>query len=156
MASRSARKPGKTTEAPSNFAIGVQTNDRVSMPNIDKVVEQEIERITKEVIRQIEDIVIGYNTNYTTINYIPEADQEILSSINFSVDQFNGVVDQIQTALNRGLATSENYDYAKYLEMFQVRYNSITGQPEITVILEFDGFGFEDLAISKVLITRST
>ena len=152
-----AKRAKKGTDTPSNFAVGVQSNDRINMPNIDRIVTEEVERLTREMIADIRDISI-YSTviNYQSIDYIPESDPDIPQDTNFIVDEFNSVIDQIQTALDRGNPTSANYDFAKYLEMFQIRYNGVTGQPEITVVLEFSGLGFDDLDINQVLITRST
>jgi|LakMenEpi03Aug12_release.lakeMendotaPanAssembly.Ray.scaffolds.fasta_scaffold860153_2 hypothetical protein len=148
-----AKKPKSGNDNTSNLSQPEESNDRIGMPNVDILVKEEIERLTKELIEDIRDIVL-MDVSYDTIDFIPEEEIEIERPVDYSRDQFNNIIQDVQASLLRGEAQSTFYDYVEYLKMFTVRYNSTNGRPEITLTVKLDGAGVDDATTRKIKITR--
>jgi hypothetical protein len=124
-----------------------KSNDPIGMPNIKKLVKEETERLTKELIDSMKGILV-LDVNYDTINFIPEDEIDIPRQSNFIRNQFTDIVNEIRSRLAVGynFAGLPNSDYPKYLKMFNFIYNS-RGDAEITLSLDYDGLGADDLKI---------
>jgi len=128
--------------------------DRIGMPNVSKTVEREIERLTKELIKDMKSIILT-DVDYGSIDFIPEREIELAVDIDFIRDSFNNMIDLVKTKLAPGTpGRPRTSEYIDYFNLFSVRYNTSNGEPEINLNLEFNGYGAEDLIINKISIQR--
>jgi len=146
--------PASGNSTASDQPVPEKSDVPIGMPNINKVVQKELERLTKEVINDIKTIMLA-DVDYASIDYIPEDEIDIPRNTDYIRNQFNAIYQRLANNLESGNNQSTRFDYPKYLSMFNVRYNSTNGKPEITLVLDFDGAGADDLRIRRVAIDRS-
>jgi hypothetical protein len=134
------------------------------MPNIDKKITKEIQRITKQLISSTKEFIEG-GINYDGIDFIP--DNEILTENGesaFSFSDFNspgtvnsGLADErmndIEKAINDLLApglegnSNKNNNYSEYIDLFELRYNN-NGVPYYRFSIELEGEIVEDIVVT--------
>lgn len=150
-----ARGPKSTkTDIPSNISIPSESDERLSMPNMSVIVKQEADRLIKELIYDMRLIVLA-DVDYESIDLIPQGENDFSEEVDFTYNEFNKIVQSIQTKLMMGTRGSPEYNPAEFLKMFNIRYNNNTGQAEITLNLEFDGIGADDISFRSIKIERS-
>lgn len=147
---------GKDAASDSSVPEKSKDIDRIGMPNVSQGVQKEIERLTKEAIKDLKTIVLA-DVDYESIDFIPEEEIDIPTEVDFIKDSFNNAVNVIRQQLAPGdvQAGEETDEYLNYFNLFEVSYNGSTGRPEIVLNLEFTGLGAEDLMINKVAINRN-
>ena len=153
-----------------NYSISTKSKERIDMPNIDKKIIKEVQRITKQLISSTKEFIEG-GINYDGIDFIP--DNEILTENGesaFSFNDFNapgtvnsGLADErmndIEKAINDLLApgleenSNKNNNYSEYIDLFELRYNN-NGVPYYRFSIELEGEIVEDIVVT-VLNNRS-
>jgi hypothetical protein len=150
-----ARGPrDRRVDISSDIGIPSDSNEQLSMPNMSVVVKEETDRLIKELIYDIRSIVLA-DVNYESIDLVPQGENDFSDDVDFTYNEFNKIVESIQKKLNMGTRQTVEYNPAEFLKMFNIRYNNNTGQAEITLNLEFDGIGAEDISFRSIKIERS-
>jgi hypothetical protein len=150
-----ARGPrDRRVDISSDIGIPSDSNEQLSMPNMSVVVKEETDRLIKELIYDIRSIVLA-DVNYESIDLVPQGENDFSEDVDFTYNEFNKIVESIQKKLNMGTRQTVEYNPAEFLKMFNIRYNNNTGQAEITLNLEFDGIGAEDISFRSIKIERS-
>lgn len=137
--------------------------ERLGMPNITRKITKEIERLTLEVISITKEFIEG-GIDYTGIDYI--AENEILGEDGQSIyplpdynapgetstglaedraDKVKAIIDEL---LSCGDKTNDNYNYAQFLDLFELRYNG-AGTPYFRFSVEITG-ELDDLTVYLV------
>jgi hypothetical protein len=134
------------------------TDERLDMPNLNKVVEQEVELLKREIIDDMKEVILA-DINFDSIDYIPESDVLVQDAeIDYFRSEFNNVLKLVYAELKKG--NSENpyeVNMKEYLKLFSVQYNS-NGIPVIAFSINVNGVDGSDLSIDsdKINITNNT
>lgn len=144
---------GSSETRTSNISVPEESNDRFSMPNINILVKNEAERLIKELIDDMRVFIVS-DFDYESIDFIPEENPEIDNRRDVIYDTINEISQSMQKKLNKGTPGDPDYNPGEFLKMFDIRYNTDTGQSEITLNLEFEGGLFENISIKSVNIER--
>jgi hypothetical protein len=152
-----------------NYSIPKNSDERITMPNLDKKILREVQRLTKQLISSTKEFIEG-GINYDGIDFIPDSD--ILTEDGQSVFEFGdfnspGTVNSgfanerlieitaiIQGLLDQGGRGTGKYNYAEYLDLFELRYNN-DGTPYYRFSIEVVGETLEDVIVT-VLEESST
>jgi hypothetical protein len=126
-----------------NYVVPKESNDELSMPNIDKIVDKEVKRLTKELIDDTKEL-INMGTSYETIEFIEEVD-EYKQFNNFMEEQLGSLKITIQSILNKGYSSRQEYDYISYLDLFSVVYNN--GVANLTLSIDIPDFNIGETKI---------
>ena len=145
-----------------NYSINEKSKERITMPNLDKKIVREINRLTKQLINSTKEFIEG-GINYDGIDFVP--DNEILTEDGqefFEIVDFNSpgevssgmaeerlaeIIKAIQNVLDEGKRDSRLYNYAEYLNLFELRYNN-NGTPHYRFSLEITGETLEDVIVT--------
>lgn len=147
-----------------NYSMPKNSDERITMPNIDKKIIKEIQRITKQLISSTKEFIEG-GINYDGIDFIP--DNEIVGENGQSIFNFtdfnspgtvnsglaNERMDDIQKAILNLLApgdssnNSKNNNYSEYIDLFELRYNN-NGTPYYRFSIELEGEIVEDIVVT--------
>ena len=137
---------------------------RISMPNIDRKITKEIERVTLRLIKTTKEFIEG-GVDFSGIDYI--AENEILgedgrpyyplpdynspgeSDAGLAEDRGEEIKQLIDAVLSQGDKTNELYNYLEYIDLFELRYNGV-GDPIFRFSLELTGALIEDLTVLLV------
>lgn len=144
---------GSNETRTSNISVPEASNDRFSMPNINILVKNEADRLIKELIDDMRVFIVS-DFDYESIDFIPEENPEIDNRRDVIYDTINEISQSMQKKLNKGTPGDPDYNPGEFLKMFDIRYNTDTGQSEITLNLEFEGGLFENISIKSVNIER--
>jgi hypothetical protein len=146
------------------YTINKKSKERLTMPNLDEKIFKEVQRITKNLISVTKEFIEG-GINYDGIDFIP--DDEILTEDGKSLFTFNdynspgtinsGMADErmadisraIQSVLNTGVRGAKEYNYAEYIDLFELRYNN-DGIPFYRFSLELVGEAIDDIVITFI------
>jgi hypothetical protein len=126
------------------------SSELLSMPDLSKAIDDEIKRLTLSIIEDGKDLILSKTVNYKSIDYIPEAEVQIIpptKRINFIRDQFNNIVDTVQKNINKSKSSYSEYNYAKYLDFFEVQYNNNDGKPNIKFKIDLENFNLDELSV---------
>jgi hypothetical protein len=147
-----------------NYPRNKKSKERLTMPNLDEKIFKEVQRITKNLISVTKEFIEG-GINYDGIDFIP--DDEILTEDGRSLFTFNdynspgtvnsGMADErmadisraIQSVLNTGVRGAKEYNYAEYIDLFELRYNN-DGIPFYRFSLELVGEAIDDIVITFI------
>ncbi len=148
-----------------NYTFPKDSDERIYMPNLDKKITKEIQRITKQLINSTKEFIEG-GINYDGIDSIP--DDEILTEDGqsfFEIIDYNapgtvnsGMADErmseisgaIQDILDKGnRGRVSKYNYAEFIDLFELRYNN-SGDAYYTLNIELVGENTDDFKISIV------
>jgi len=133
------------------------TDERLDMPNLNRVVDKEVERLQRELIEDMKEVILA-DIKFDSIDYIPERDVIIDDpEINYFKAEFNRIIELVNTSLRMGNAENpDQINMEKYLELFKVEYN-VDGIPRITLVISIDSVDGEDLSINadKINITKN-
>ena len=138
---------------------------RVSMPNLDRRIKKEIERVTLRLIKTTKEFIEG-GTDFSGIDYI--AENEIIgadgkpyyplpdfnspggSDTDLAEVRANEIKELIHQLLNKGKKKAgSEYNYLEYLDLFELRYNGV-GDPTFRFSIELTGSLVEDLTVLLV------
>lgn len=144
---------GTKTSISSNIDVPFDSNERFSMPNINLLVKNEADRLIKELIDDMRTFVVS-DFNYESIDFIPEENSDINNNRDVIYDTINQIAESMQKKLNKGTPGDPDYNPGEFLKMFDIRYNTDTGQSEITLNLDFEGGLFENISIKSINIER--
>jgi hypothetical protein len=141
-----------------NIDILDLTDDRLDMPNLNKVVDQEVARLQREIIEDMKEVILA-DIKFDSIDYIPENDTVIQDTqIDYFRSEFNNVLELIYAELKKGNAENPyEVNMKEYLQLFSVEYDS-SGMPVITFSLNIDTVDGADLSIDsdKINITKNS
>jgi hypothetical protein len=152
-------KPGNRA----NYELD-ENAQRLSMPNIDRKITREIERVTLRLINVTKEFIEGgmdfYGIDYVAENeilgqdgnpYYPLPDYNSPGEENsgFAEERAEEVKLLIEEILSKGDKDSQNYNYLEYLDLFELRYNGV-GDPVFRFSLELTGSLIEDLTVLLV------
>ena len=148
-----------------NYTLPKDSDERIYMPNLDKKITKEIQRITKQLINSTKEFIEG-GINYDGIDSIP--DDEILTEDGqsfFEIIDYNapgtvnsGMADErmseisgaIQDILYKGSRDRvSKYNYAEFIDLFELRYNN-SGEAYYRFNVELVGENVDDFKISLV------
>ena len=151
---------GSILKNPSGTKIDILdlTDERLDMPNLNKVVDQEVALLQREIIEDMKEVILA-DIKFDSIDYIPENDTLVQDSqIDYFRSEFNNVLELIYAELKKGNAENPyEINMKEYLKLFSVRYAS-NGMPIITFTLNIDTVDGADLSIDsdKINITNNT
>lgn len=112
-----------------NYLIPEESNDILSMPDLEKEISAEIARITLSLINDIKE-VFNVGLNYDSIEYIEDELKEV-QTIDYILGQ---KIQELQNAINIAL-DKKRTNYLEYFNYFKVRYDKTTGKRTITLNL---------------------
>lgn len=138
-------KQDKTTKT----KVPGESSDLLSMPDLDKLVVEEVQRLTLSIIKEGKNLLLSRTVDYKSINYFPEAEVQIIpptKKINFKREKFNDIVNAVQEKILLSNKGSDSYNYIKYLNLFDVQYND-NGEPLIRFKLSLNEFNMNDINI---------
>lgn len=136
--------------------------ERLDMPNIDRKIKREIERVTLQLMSITKEFIEG-GMDFYGIDFV--AENEILGSDGapyYQLPDYNspgeptaGLAEEraeliktlIDELLSKGDKDSPNYNYLEYLDLFELRYNG-SGNPVFRFSIELTGSEVEDLTVS--------
>jgi hypothetical protein len=131
------------------------------MPNIDRKIKREIERVTLQLMSITKEFIEG-GMDFYGIDFV--AENEILGSDGapyYQLPDYNspgeptaGLAEEraeeikllVDELLSQGDKDSANYNYLKYLDLFELRYNG-SGDPVFRFSIELTGSEIEDLTV---------
>lgn len=151
------------------YAINKKSEDRITMPNLDEKIFKEVQRITKNLISATKEFIEG-GINYDGIDYIPDDGiftddgRDVFDFVDFNTpgDINSGLADEtmaqisevVQKILDQGdKERPRQYNYAKYLDLFELRYNN-DGTPYYRFSLELVGELSDEITL-KFIKNRS-
>lgn len=135
--------------------------ERLGMPNIDRKIKAEVEKLTLEIINITKEFIEG-GVDYSGIDYV--AQNEIigedgqpyypLPDYNAPAESESGLAEEraqvikelIDELLSKGEKNSSNYNYADYLDLFELRYNG-AGEPFFRFSIELTGDIIDDMTV---------
>ena len=127
------------------------SSEFLSMPDLSKVIDDEIKRLTLSIIEDGKDLILSKTVNYKSIDFIPEVEVQInppQKRINFIRDQFNDIARAVQRNINKSKKAYTNvYNYGEYLDFFEVRYNRSDGRPVVTFKINLEDFNLSELSV---------
>jgi hypothetical protein len=148
-----------------DYSIPKNSDEPIYMPNLNKKITKEIQRITKQLINSTKEFIEG-GINYDGIDSIP--DDEILTEDGqsfFEIIDYNssgtvnsGMADErmseiskaIQDILHTGNRNyPSKYNYSEFIDLFELRYNN-SGDAYYTLNVELVGENTDDFKISIV------
>lgn len=146
-----------------NTTLPENSDDRIRMPDINRKIAKEIERVTLRLISVTKDFIEG-GMNFYGIDYI--AENEILDedgnpyyplpdrntpggNSGLSEVRIGEVKRVVERILNSGKKESPAYNYERYLRLFELRYTG-TGDPVYRFSLDLSGTVLEDLTVLLV------
>jgi len=149
-------KNAKILKNPSGTKITILdvTDERLDIPNLDKVVQTEVQRLQRELIEDMKEVVLA-DIKFDSIDYIPESDVEAEGpEIKYFRDEFNKIIKIITTALDYGNTKTPNkMNIGKYLELFNVTYAN-NGEPKVTFRLNIDNVDGSSLSQNFAKINK--
>lgn len=148
-----------------NYSIPKKSDERITMPNIDKKILKEVQRITKQLITSTKEFIEG-GINYDGIDFIPDDEiytedgQSIFNFTDYNApgtvnsgmadERMNDIEKAIRDLLNQGDKNiPKSYNYAEYIDLFELRYNN-NGIPYYRFSLELQGEIVEDLVVTLI------
>lgn len=148
-----------------NYSTPKKSDERITMPNIDKKILKEVQRITKQLITSTKEFIEG-GINYDGIDFIPDDEiytedgQSIFNFTDYNApgtvnsgmadERMNDIEKAIRDLLNQGDKTiPKTYNYAEYIDLFELRYNN-NGIPYYRFSLELQGEIVEDLVVTLI------
>lgn len=136
----------------------------ITMPNIDKKIYRQIKKITKSLIASTKEFIEG-GINYDGIDYVAEdeiytedgkpyfeyTDYNSPGGLNSGLanERMEEVRDAIYELLKYGDPTSGSYNYEKFIDLFELRYNS-DGTPYYRFSLEIEGIVIDDITVTLI------
>lgn len=154
----------KRAENRANYTVPKNSKDRISMPDIDKAIYKEIQKITKSLISSTKEFIEG-GINYDGIDFIAENEiytedgQSYFEFTDFNApgnlnsglanERLKDIADAINEVLDQGRRDSEKYNYAKFIDLFELRYND-SGTPYYKFSVELVGEISDDITVSLV------
>lgn len=130
-----------------SYAVPSRSNDELAMPNINKIVEREVARLTKELIEDTKEL-INMGTSYETIGYVEEENQDVQVH-DFMKEQLNGLKIAIQSILNKGNPSKLNeYSFLEYLNLFSLVYNN--GVANLTISVDVPNYDIGEIEAIEV------
>lgn len=143
-------KNGKVLKNPNGTTIDLLdlSDDRVESPNISRVVQKEVQRLQREIIEDMKEVVLAEIT-FDSIDYIPESDIIVDDrERDFFRSEFNKVYQDINTRISQGNSENpDNINMKQYLKLFNVTYDS-NGLPVVTFSIKVDNFDGTDIYIN--------
>ena len=132
--------------------------NRLAMPNVDKAIKKEIQKLTLRIVTIARDFVES-GVDYVGIDYVP--DVEIIgedgnpyfplpiyntppTESTLAEERMEEIANIIQRLLNMGVRGTQEFNYAEYLNLFELRYNA-SGVPTYKFSIELTGAIIEDL-----------
>lgn len=148
-------KPSTTTK------VNVpEDSGRIDMPDINKNIQKEIVKITKELVNIAKDFIES-GVDYSSIDYLPESEIITEDGDSLSIfDEYNApptestladermddITKLIQDLLNTGVQGTTQYNYSKFLDLFELKYNA-SGTAFFKLSIELSGAIIEDLGV---------
>ena len=134
------------------------------MPNINEQITKEIEKLTSELI-SIGKEFLESGITFESIDYFPESEvfneegvsyydlpdynSPLESDAGLATRRMDEITTLIQELLSRGEKGNENYNYAQFVDMFTLKYDS-DGKPYFKFSIELTGAIIEDLTVTLV------
>jgi len=147
-----------------NYTVPKNSDERIMMPDVDRKITKEIQRITKRLINVTREYIEG-GINFSGIDYIPEDEIYTESGesyfelsdtntpgtlnndlVNERLDQITEVINEL---LNKGRRGHPGYNYKEFMDLFELRYNE-SGTPVYRFSIELVGNDTEDISITLI------
>lgn len=126
------------------------SSEFLSMPDLNKAIDDEIKRLTMSIIEDSKDLILSKTVNYKSIDFFPEAEVQIIppkKQIKFIRDQFNEIVGAVQKNINKSKKAYSTYNYVEYLDFFEVQYNNSDGKPIVKFKIDLQDFNLDELSV---------
>lgn len=126
------------------------SSEFLSMPDLNKAINDEIKRLTMSIIEDSKDLILSKTVNYKSIDFFPESEVQIIppkKQIKFIRDQFNEIVGAVQKNINKSKKAYSTYNYVEYLDFFEVQYNNSDGKPIVKFKIDLQDFNLDELSV---------
>lgn len=146
-----------------DYAIS-KNAERLDMPNLDKKITREIEKLTLQITNIAKEFIEG-GIDFYGIDYIAESEiigedgrpYYPLPDYNAPPESDSGLAEEradtvkalIDELLSKGDKSSPNYNYLEFLDLFELRYNG-SGTPFFRFSIELTGDLIDDLTLYLV------
>lgn len=134
-----------------------ESSELLSMPDLDKLVDEEIQRLTLSIIEEGKHLLLSRTADYKSIDRYPDVEIPLFTTrkkFNYIRNEFNQIEKAVEEKISKSRIMSDNYDYVKYLDFFNVEYNKVDGKPTLKFKVELENFNFNDLLILDVRMSR--
>ena len=146
-----------------DYAIS-KNAERLGMPNLDKKITREIDRLTLQITNIAKEFIEGgidfYGIDYIAENEIigedgrpyyplPDYNAPPESDSGLAEERAETVSTLIDELLSKGDKGSPNYNYLEFLDLFELRYNG-SGTPFFRFSIELTGDLIDDLTLYLV------
>lgn len=144
-----------------NYTIDEDSKEPILMPDIDKKVFKEVQRITKNLVNFAKEFIEG-GINFDGIDNIAEneiftddgestfefTDFNTPGTVNTGIasERLSEITDVIQNELNSGKPSAASYNYADFINLFELRYND-DGSPYFKLNIELESQDIDDIQL---------
>ena len=118
-----------------DYLLPEDSDEILSMPNIEKEVAKEIDRLTLELINEIKE-VFNVGISYNSIEFIEDELKPVIPIKNYLTDRARTARKSIQTAIN-------NENKLSFFNLFTVTgYDKVTGKAIVEINIPVEDIGF--------------
>lgn len=127
-----------------NYLVPQDSNDQLSMPNIEQAISNEIDRLTLEVIDEVTEF-FNVGITFNTIEYI---ENELKPE--FSLDYYvNNLRDSLYNSITNALNFNGNeYEYFKLFKV--IDYNNNTGKANVQIEIPLNNIDIQNIKINNI------
>lgn len=118
-----------------DYLLPEDSDEILSMPNIEKEVAKEIDRLTLELINEIKE-VFNVGISYNSIEFIEDELKPVIPIKNYLTDRARTARKSIQTAIS-------NENKLNFFNLFTVTgYDRVTGKAIVEINIPVEDIGF--------------
>lgn len=133
-----------------NTPLTGESSEMLSMPDLDTLVDEEIERLTLELTNDMKELVISKTVDYESIDFFPGSEVEIIKpvKIKYFREIFNDMCQDVRNLIAKSIYASDKYNYAEYLDLFEVQYNNTNGMPIVSFKVQLPNYNVSGLEVA--------
>lgn len=125
-----------------DYLIPEDSDEILSMPNIEKEVAKEVDRLTLELINEIKE-VFNVGISYNSIEFIEDELKPVIPIKNYLSNLARIARSKINIAINPVNPSKNSDDKLKYFNLFKVvDYDDKTGKAKIEMNIKVEDIGF--------------
>ena len=132
------------TDRVTNYLVPEDSNENLSMPNIEKEVADEIERLTLEVINEVKEF-FNVGIDFSTIEYIEDELKERVT-VDYNL---NNLIDSLVSSIKKSLNLGE----LDYRNLFEITGYNNSGKANVKIIIPLPD-SFNDIRINVTSIKK--
>lgn len=133
-----------------NNKVSDQSQDMLSMPDLDKEISDEIDRLTLDLTNDMKEFSISKTVDYESIDFFPGAEVQIVRpvKIKYFRETFNDICQSVRDLIAKSIYASEKYNYAEYINLFEVQYNNNDGTPTVSFKVQLPDYNMDGLEVA--------